>query len=358
MTAVQGARHGESPTLLVATPLEPELVERIRREAPGVEVLFDPALLPAPRYPSDHRGDPTFRRTSAQQERLEELVRRADVVLGVPGETAAGLRDLVAGAPRLRWVQGTAAGAGQMVREAALDPDTLQRVTFTSSIGVHATQLAEWAVLGLLYFVKDVPRLLRDAETRSWPHYPVRELSGQRLVVVGLGHIGREVARCARALGMHVTGVRRRSSESDLSYVDEVAVLSDLPDVLARCEAVMLALPSTTATDGLFGAELLAAMPEGGVLVNVGRGTTVDEPALVAALRSGHLSGAALDVVATEPLPPDSPLWDLDNVLLSPHTAALSTQENERIVDVLLDNLHRLADGRPLRNVVDTQHFY
>jgi phosphoglycerate dehydrogenase-like enzyme len=99
-------------------------------------------------------------------------------------------------------------------------------------------------------------------------------------------------------------------------------------------------------------------MPEGGVLVNVGRGTTVHEPSLVAALRSGHLSGAALDVVATEPLPPDSPLWDLENVLLSPHTAALSTQENERIVDVLLDNLHRLADGRPLRNVVDTEHFY
>jgi phosphoglycerate dehydrogenase-like enzyme len=155
-----------------------------------------------------------------------------------------------------------------------------------------------------------------------------------------------------------VTGVRRRPSEADLSYVDEVTALADLREAVSRCDAVVLALPSTAATDGMFDAELLAAMPEGAVLVNVGRGTTVDEPALVAALRNGHLSGAALDVFATEPLPPDSPLWELDNVLVSPHTAALSDRENERIVDVLVDNLHRFVDGRALRNVVDTEHFY
>jgi phosphoglycerate dehydrogenase-like enzyme len=345
-------------TLLVATPLEPELVDRIRREAPQVEVLFDPDLLSPPRYPCDHAGDPSFALSAEQEQRFDSMLERAEVVLGVPGETPASLRSLVERAPRLRWLQGTAAGAGQQVGRAGLDPSLLERVTFTSSTGVHATQLAEWAVLGLLYFTKDVPRLLRDRESRAWGHYPVRELGGRRLLVVGLGHIGREVARAARALGMHVTGVRRRPDDRDLEHVDETAALADLAQVVPRCDAVVLALPSTAATDGVFGADLVDAIPDGGVLVNVGRGTTVDEGALVRALRSGRLAGAALDVFATEPLPEDSPLWELDNVLISPHTAALSVHENERIVDVLVENLHRFLDGRPLRNVVDVEHFY
>ncbi len=345
-------------TLVVATPLEAELVDRIRAGAPGVEVLFEPDLLPPPRYPCDHRGDPAFELDEDGRRRLRSLLERADAVLGVPGDSPEGLRELVATAPRLRWVQGTSAGAGQLVGAAGLDPDALRRVTVTSSVGVHASQLAEWAVLGLLYFVKDVPRLHRDAAERTWSHYPARELRGMRLLVVGLGHIGREVARQARALGMHVTGVRRRPRDSDLEVVDETAALDDLAAAVSRSDAVVLALPSTAGTDGLFGAELLAAVPDGGVLVNVGRGSTVDEAALVAELRGGRLAGAALDVFATEPLPPDSPLWGLENALVSPHTAALSTQENARIVEVLLDNLDRFRAGRPLRNVVDPEHFY
>jgi phosphoglycerate dehydrogenase-like enzyme len=121
---------------------------------------------------------------------------------------------------------------------------------------------------------------------------------------------------------------------------------------------VVLALPATAGTEGLFSAELVGALPEGAILVNVGRGTTVDEEALVEALRAGRIAGAALDVFATEPLPADSPLWELENVLVSPHTAALSERENERIVDVLIENLHRFLDDRPLVNVVDVEHFY
>jgi phosphoglycerate dehydrogenase-like enzyme len=265
---------------------------------------------------------------------------------------------LVERAPRLRWLQGTAAGAGQQVRAAGLDEGTLSRVRFTSSAGIHATQLAEWAVLGLLYFLKDVPRLTRDKANRAWPHYPLPELRGRRVLVVGLGGIGQEVARGCRALGMHVTGVRRRPSPGDLDHVDAMASTDELATVVPRCDAVVLALPATAGTEGMFSAELVEAMPEGAILVNVGRGVTVDEEALIGALRSRRLSGAALDVFATEPLPTDSPLWELDNVLVSPHTAALSERENERLVEVLIENLHRFLDGRELVNVVDVEHFY
>lgn len=346
------------PTVVVATPIEADLVERVRTALPQADVLYEPDLLPPARYPSDHAGEPSFRRTAEQQERFDGLLARAEVLLGVPGETPRALREVLEKAPRLRWVQGTAAGAGQQVQAAGLDESVLARVAFTSSIGVHATQLAEWAILGLLYFVKDVPRLTRAKHARAWPHYPLLELSRRRLLVVGLGHIGREVARTAQAFGMHVTGVRRRPDPRDREHVDVVVSAAELPDVVPHCDAVVLALPATSATSGLFTAGLVDAIPDGGILVNVGRGATVDEGALTRALRSGRLAGAALDVFATEPLPPDSPLWELDNVLLSPHTAALSAHENERIVDVLIENLHRFRAGQPLRNRVDVEHFY
>lgn len=348
----------DTGTVLIATPLERDLVERIRAEVRGIEVLYDDSLLPPPRYPSDHAGDPSFRPGADARARLADWTSRAEVSLGVPGETPEGLHDLVRRAARLRWVQGTAAGMGQQVRGAALSADDLARVRFTSSVGVHATQLAEFAIMGLLAFTKDLPRLLRDKSNAAWGHYPVRELRGQRLLIVGLGHIGSEVARSARALGMHVTGVRRQPREEDRDVVDEVGSIDNLAELVPRCDAVVVALPATPESEGLFGASLIDALPRHAIVVNVGRGATVDEAALVDALVEGRLGGAALDVFATEPLPRDSPLWRLDNVLISPHTAALSTNENQRIVELFIDNLHRWRDGRPLRNVVDTEHFY
>ena len=355
---MSGPRPSRSTTVLIATPLQRRLAERIRWSDLDMELLYDPDLLPTTRYPNYHDGDPDFDRTPSEQARFAHWLGKAEVLLGVPGETPGGLREVVRCCPELRWVQGTAAGAGQQVRDAHLDAGTLDRITFTSSAGIHATQLAEWAMLGLLAFTKDLPRLLNDRRSRNWDPHPVRELQGQRLLVVGLGHIGREVARCARALEMYVIGVRRTPSDSDLFFVDEVRGSSELADIVPGVDAVVLALPGTPETDGLFDADLINALPTRAIVVNVGRGTTIDQDALIDALRRHQLSGAALDVCSTEPPAPDNPLWDLDNVLLSPHTAALSAQENDRLVDLFLDNLSRYRQGRPLINVVDTRHFY
>jgi phosphoglycerate dehydrogenase-like enzyme len=349
--------------IVIATPLEVELVDRIRDAAPDVTVTFEPELLPPPRYPADHQGDPDFRRDEAGERRFVAILRQADVLLGVPGETPEALAEIVRANSRLRWVQGTTAGAGDLVRRAGLTRDELDRVTFTTSAGVHGAQLAEWVCLGLLAFTKDLPRLLADKRARRWDHYAVRELQGQTLLLLGLGGIGRAVAVRAAALGMRVVGVRRTpdvaaDEEPSLAAVDEVHGTDALPTLVPDADAVVLALPGTPGTSGLFNRALIERLPRHAVVVNVGRGSTIDEPALIDALSAGRIAGAALDVFNTEPLPTDSPLWELPNVLISPHTASVTAAENGRIIDLFCDNLRRFVEGRPLRNVVDTQHYY
>jgi len=333
--------------VVIATPLEPELVDRLRAVDERLDVAFEPELLPPPRYPSDHAGDEAFERTAEQEGRFTELVRGAEVVLGFPRESPAGLAWVVRTAPGLRFMQATFAGAGQQIRAAKLTEDELTRVAFASSAGIHATPLAEWSLFGILAFSKDLPRLLDDKANKHWAeHYPTEELPGKTLLVVGMGSIGREVARLAEAFGMRVDGIRRADGQGRLHEL--------MPDA----DAVVVALPLTDETRGMIDAETIALMKRGAIFVNVGRGAVVDEEALVDALRSGHLRGAALDVFAEEPLPESSPLWELDNVIVSPHTAALSVQENARVVERFAENLRRYLAGDELLGRVDTTVFY
>ncbi|MFL5927205.1 MAG: D-2-hydroxyacid dehydrogenase [Gaiellaceae bacterium] len=338
-------------TVAIATPIERELVERIRRVDERLDVLFEPDLLPPPRYPSDHGGEPGFTRTPEQEERFAQIVAGAEVALGFPGESAAGLAWLVRTAPHLRFVQCMYAGAGQQVRAANLSPSELDRVAFASSSGVHAVPLAEWSLFGILALTKGLPRLLRDKRDRRWDHYPVRELPGKTLLVVGFGEIGREVARLAEAFGMRVVAIKRTADHT-------AAGPERLHELVAEADAIVVTLPLTDETRGLIGREALAGIRDGAILVNVGRGAVVDEGALVDALTSGKLAGAALDVFAEEPLPASSPLWELENVILSPHTAALSLRENERIVELFADNLGRYLRGDELRSRIRTSVYY
>jgi phosphoglycerate dehydrogenase-like enzyme len=340
------------PRVVVATPVETELVERMRAVDARLDVAFEPELLPPPRYPSDHVGDRSFTRTPDEEERFAALVGGAEILYGIPGDTAAGLAWAVRQAPGLRFVQATSAGAGQQVRGAELTTDELARVTVASASGVHGGTLAEWSFLGILAFAKELPRLQRDQRARRWPeHYALDELHGMTLLVLGTGAIGTEVARLGAAFGMRVVLVAR----SPRAGVHGPEALSEL---VGDADAIVVTLPLTDETRGLVSRETFAQMRDGAIFVNVGRGGVVDEEALVDALRSGKLRGAALDVFAQEPLPAGSPLWGLENVLVSPHTAALSVRENERIVELFCDNLRRYLDGAPLRSRVRTDVFY
>jgi phosphoglycerate dehydrogenase-like enzyme len=341
----------------VVTPVSEELCALVERLQPRVEIVCEQELLPPVRYPADHHGDPSFTRTPAQEHRFAEIIADADALYGVPGEDPAALRRAVETNPRLQWVHTMAAGGGALVKAAGMSAEQLERVTFTTSAGVHAGPLAEYALLGLLAGAKNLPRLQADAARHEWPHrWLMGQLREQTVLLVGLGGIGREVARMLAALGTRVIGTSRRGEPVD--GVAELVHPSELATVVGRVDGIVVTLPGTAATERLVNADVLAAVGPGTTLVNVGRGTVIDEDALVEALRDGRIGFAALDVFAAEPLDPASPLWDLPNVLISPHNATLTPAEGRRIAELFADNAGRLLDGRPLRNVVNTVEFY
>lgn len=345
-------------TVAIAVPLEAELVQRIRAVDPSVTVLYEPELLPPERFPADHSGDPEFRRTPEQEERYWDMLGRAQVLYGIPNESPAGLARVAGSNPHLEWIHAMAAGAGGAVKASGLDAAALQKFKVTTSAGVHALPLAEFAALGILNGFKRSAEMAQDQAGRVWPELrtPTRLVNGSHLVVTGLGEIGLETARIARALGMTVSGTKR--SVEPIEGIQEVAGNDGLAGLLATADAVVNTLPGTPYTERLFSREVFAAMKPGTVMVNVGRGTVVDEDALLEALDNGQVSYACLDVFAVEPLPQDSPLWHHPRVMVSPHTSALSAAENRLITERFCSNLRTFLDGGELPHVVDPVHFY
>jgi phosphoglycerate dehydrogenase-like enzyme len=211
----------------------------------------------------------------------------------------------------------------------------------------------------MLMHHKGALRMLRDKQHKHWERYAGTDLAGRTLVVVGVGSVGGEVAQNCKAMGMYVIGVDlcRPSTDSETN-LDEFYLVDSLHEVLPRAEHLVLIVPHTPQTERMIGAEALALLPKGAFLINIGRGAIVDEPALVAALRSGHLGGAGLDVFAQEPLPEESPLWDMPNVLVSPHSGSTSDRENGRLTDIFCENLRRFLAGEPLLNVLNTERMF
>lgn len=342
---------------VVAVPLAEELCRLIEELEPRLEVVSDPSLVPPMRGPADWSGDPAFTRTAQQQADFEALVDSADVLFGIPDVDPKALARTVAANPRLRWVMTTAAGGGSTVRAAELDRAALDRVVFTTSAGVHGGTLAEFAVFAVFAGAKGLPRLLADQRDRRWPdRWEMRQVEELTVLVVGLGGIGAECARRFDALGARVWGTSR--SGRPVEGVERLVSPEALPEVVAEVDAIVVTLPGTAQTRHLIGEDVLQAVRPGTIVTNVGRGSVIDEAALLRALDDGRVGFAGLDVFEQEPLPEDSPLWSHPRVLVSPHTAALSSREEERIARRFAENATRLLDGRELRAVVDTVEFY
>jgi len=342
---------------VAAVPLREDLCRLIEQLEPRVEMVCDPALLAPMRGPADWSGDPSFRRTPGEQRRFEDLVDSADALFGIPDVDPAGLARTVAANPRLRWVMTTAAGGGAQVREAALPAAALERIVFSTTAGVHGGPLAEFAVFGVLAGAKDLPRLRADQDSRTWPlRWEMRQVDEMTVLIVGLGGIGSACARRFAALGATVWGTTR--SGDPVEGVDRLVPLDELASAIAEVDAVVVTLPGTAQTHHLIDSALLANARPGLILASVGRGSVIDETALRAALDEGTVSFAALDVFEAEPLAQDSPLWAHPRVLVSPHTAALSSREEERIARRFAADATRLLDGAPLHAVVDTVEFY
>jgi len=248
-------------------------------------------------------------------------------------------------AERLRWLHTFSAGVDDPFFQTLRD----RGVRLSTSSGAHAVPIAQTVMLYLLALSRDLPGWLRDQAAHRWNPRAIRELSGRHMGVIGLGPIGLEVARLGAAFGMRVTGVRRTPRGDEPCETRPLAALDDL---LPELDVIVLALPLSETTRGLIDARALARLPAGALLVNVGRGGLVDEPALADALRAGRLGGAGLDVFAEEPLPAGSPLWDLPNVIVTPHSSGTCPGNHLRATEIFLENLAQYVKGGALRNEV------
>jgi phosphoglycerate dehydrogenase-like enzyme len=312
--------------------LPPEFAQQIPQHLPHVRV-FSPAT----------------------REEAEALLPEADVVLGFAVRPANFAR-----AARLKWIHSTAASVTGVLFPELVASD----VQVTNARGLHAEAMAEHALAMMLAFARklhharDAQRVREWTQASMWEDAPaIGSLAGSTLGLVGLGAIGSAIAVRAKAMGMHVLAVRRHPA-ADPAPADEQWPVSRLGELLPRVDWLVLAAPHTPQTERLIGRGQLALMKPSARLMNLGRGALVDEGALIDALRERRLAGAALDVFEQEPLPRTSPLWDLPEVILTPHTSGLGPRYWERAMAQFTANLERFIAGEPLENVVDKRAGY
>ena len=332
----------ERVRVIVAAEYDEALLERIRAVSPRLDVAHH------------RKGGPL------------ELVAGAEVLL------TQGWIPRPEQAPDVRWLQLTSAGADHALRRPLVGESD---ITVTTASGIHASPIGEYCMAMILTLAYEVPRFLRLQARAEWldprQHVP-RTLRGQTLAIVGYGSIGRELARLAAGFGMRVVAVKRDPStlveeagympagtgDPDGSIPVSVHRPDELAAVVAESDFVVSTLPGTPATRHLIDATVLAAMKPTAVLVNIGRGAVIDEAALIDVLREGRIAGAALDVFQQEPLPADSPLWSLPNVIVTPHVSGNSDRYDDMATDVFVENLVRYLEGRPLLNVLDRARGY
>lgn len=263
-------------------------------------------------------------------------------------DRVVGLSVSLLKSPTMRWLQSFSAGVDNPFFAQILE----RGVRLTTASGTSASPIAQTVVMYMLALSRNLRGWMHNQDRKEWTMHPIEELDGASLAVIGMGPIGEHVARLGVALGMRVEAVRRTPAGTEPCPTFPMA---HLHAVLSRADWVVMALPHTPDTRGLFDANAFAAMRPGARFINVGRGELVDETALTSALQSGHLGGAGLDVFATEPLPTESPLWSMDNVIITPHNSGWSTRADERAEDLFIDNLGRYLRGEPLINEVAAQ---
>jgi len=287
---------------------------------------------------------------------IEQDLRDAEIIFTI------SLRpEQFAAARSLRWIHAPTAAVHQLLFAELVNSD----VVVTNSREVHGPVVAEHVMALIFALAKKIPQAAAFQQKRVWGQEAIwtdgvhpREIAGATVGLIGVGSIGRRVAQMASALGMRVIAVREHVEKENPEGVQEVFAPSAIDQMLKQSDYVVLAAPLVAATTGLINADRLAAMKPDAYLINVGRGAQVDEAALVEALRTRRIAGAALDVFEREPLPPESPLWGLDNLLITPHTAGLTEKLWHRHYELFSDNLRRYMGRQPLRFVVDKHKGY
>jgi D-2-hydroxyacid dehydrogenase (NADP+) len=287
---------------------------------------------------------------SSDEKELMGLVETADILFA-----GAFSLEIFLKAKNLKWIQTVGAGVNRL-----LFPEVVKsNVIITNAGGVHPIPISEHAIGLMLSLCRKLHFFIRNQMERKWERYgadlmeQIEELSGKTVGVVGLGRIGSEVARKTKCLGMKVIATKRNPTISKPAYVDKLVNSENLKELLAESDFVVLTLPLTKETEGMIGEAQLKSMKRTSYLINVARGKIVQEDKLIQALKEGWIAGAGLDTFETEPLPQNSELWTMKNVIITPHVAGLTPHYFERLTNILCENLNRFINNKPLINVVD-----
>lgn len=339
--------------VMIASPLEDKYIQRIQAIDPRLRVLHRPDLHGRIRFASDHDGEP-FTRTPAQQAEWAAMLAEAEVLWDFDRRDPTNFPTR---APRLKLIYACSSGVTSWLRRSRLAETPIR---LCNAAGIHRVPMTEWAIAAMLYFAKGITTLQANQRRHLWQRFTAKELSGATLGLLGMGAAAADMARRARQFGMRIL-LHRRRPDAPLPpgvEVDGIYPRARLREMLAATDYLLIMVPDSAETERMIGAAELAALPPGAVIVNLGRGTVIDEGAMIEALRAGRLGGAALDVFEKEPLPAESPLWDLPNVLISPHNISQSDLENDRQVDRFAEIMRRYLDGKPLPYEVDKQMGY
>jgi phosphoglycerate dehydrogenase-like enzyme len=324
----------------VAVPrLDSPLLRQISQVDPSIKVTDASALVVG-----ELRGD------AQAKTRLDALLAEAEVLVGfIPP------RDLLKRAPGLKWIQLMSAGADNLSSSEIWQ----SRITITGVSGIHATPIGEYVLGTMLMFAKGAAQSFRMKQKHEWQRYTPQLIRGRTVGIVGFGHIGREVARLAKAFGMRVIATRRSVKQAGRArYADVLLPSQELKKLLGESDFVVISVPLTSETRRFIGEAELKAMKPDAYLINIARGNIIDEEALVHALDEKWIAGAGLDVTAIEPLPPDSRLWDFDNVILTPHISGGQEDYLVHATALFCENLKRYLKGKKLMNVISRKRGY
>ncbi|GAC1456642.1 MAG: D-2-hydroxyacid dehydrogenase [Ktedonobacteraceae bacterium] len=330
--------------VLVSAPIEQAWVERLKRVSPDLTIEHQQSL-------------------AAQDSLWQEV----EIIYGFPWKMPT-----LEQAPRLRWVQLYSAGADRLVSSPLFETD----IMITTASGVHAINIAEYVFTMTQAWYRKLPQLLTWKQGKEWAKdkestdSSIEELHGKTIGIVGYGSIGRQIAHLAQAYGMRILAMQRGNNHKDTGYQflnvgdpegtlpERYYTFDQLHTMLQVCDVVVAAVPLTSETKAMFNAEAFQAMKDRAFFVNIARGDVCDEMALISALEQKQIAGAALDVFQQEPLPATSPLWDMPNVLMSPHDSGVTPHYNERAATIFEENLRCYLAGQPMYNLVDKKRGY
>ena len=326
--------------VVVSFPLTEQTRATIEGASPLVRILD---------YPTEQVAPGAFRPPPTPEQ--AQVLAEAEVLFGSHLDPI----EVHAAAPKLKWLQVLTAGLDDLIAQGILERD----FTITTMSGVGAVPIAEYCMGVMVMLQKDLHEAMRDQVEHRWNFHFAGELKGRTCGIVGLGAIGRELARRARAFGMRIVATRRSAQAGDSDPdVDVLLPSSELPRLLAESDYIVLCVPLTAETDGMIGAQEFALMKPEAAIVNIARASVINEAALLEALSAERIAGAALDVHDPEPLPEDSPFWDLPNAIVTPHRSGSIDGYFDRAAEFFAENLQRYARGEPLANMVGRERGY